>query len=91
MEKDQWYTNKDLFEMVQALRADMQDTRAELQETRVAVRQYNNLREQLGECQRDVLAMQQKTMGRSAVADGIRLWGAVIIALVAFLYTLYKG
>lgn len=90
-ENEQWYTNKDLFEMVQSLRGEMQDTRLELQQTRTVVRQYNNLREQLGTCQKDILTLQQKTVGKQAVLNNIRLWGAVLIALGAFLFSILKG
>jgi len=89
-EKEQWYSNKDLFEMVQSLRGEMQSTRAELQETRIVVRQYNDLRKQLVGCQRDILEIRQQAAGRSKVWDGIRLWGGWIVALLAFVLNLIK-
>jgi hypothetical protein len=90
-EKEQWYSNKDLFEMVQSLRGEMQSTRAELQETRIVVKQYNDLRKQLAGCQKDILEIRQQAAGGSKVWDGIRLWGGWIVAILAFFYTLYKG
>ena len=88
MSGDQWYTNKDLFEMVQSLQRDIQATRIEMQETRVAVKQYNDLRRQLGQCQQDILSIKKKELGKHAVWDGIRLWGGWVVALAAFLYSI---
>lgn len=87
---EQWYTNKDLFEMVQALRAEMQSTRLELQETRMVVKQYNDLRKQLATCQKDIMEIRQQATGRHKTWEGIRLWGGWIVALLALLINFIK-
>jgi uncharacterized protein YhaN len=88
-EKEQWYTNKDLFEMLQSLRAEMQSTRAELQETRTVVKQYNDLRKQLAACQQDIMEIRQQAAGRSKVWDNIRLWGGWFVAFMALVVSVY--
>ena len=53
MEKDtdsmekytQWYTNKELFEMLEGFKGDMTDLRLEMKETKTLIRDYNGLRE----------------------------------------------
>lgn len=88
---EQWYTNKDLFEMLQGLKEDMHETRTELKETREAMKQYNNLREQIAQCQTNILTIQQRTVGQSVVWTNIRNWGAIIIAVASLIYTFMKG
>lgn len=79
MEKSkEWYSNKDLFEMLQGLTKDLQETRA-------VIRQYNGLRRDLGETMKKVAEIEDQMTGRNQVWDGIRNWGGWIIALLTLL------
>lgn len=49
-EQEQWYTNKDLYEMMVDLSKGLEKTNAELLETRTMIRDYNGLREKVEEC-----------------------------------------
>jgi len=46
---DNWYDNKDIYEMLQEVKADMTDLRKEMAETRTMIRDYNSLRQKLEE------------------------------------------
>jgi hypothetical protein len=79
MGEEQWYTNKDLFEMMQGLKAELAQTRAD-------IKQYNNLRAQLADLQtRSVQwdAHLSAQVGTSKVADAIRQWGGWFVAIAA--------
>ncbi len=82
-EKEQWYTNKDLFEMFQELRIDIQTMSQELKQTREIVSKYNSLRKRLD-------AIELKAMGRSSVGRAIREWGGWLIAIFSCLFSLVK-
>nr|QRZ17763.1 hypothetical protein JUJ52_18770 [Virgibacillus sp. AGTR] len=71
---EQWYTNKDLFELINGLRSEMQ-------ETRNVIKKYNGLREELGVVKEKVERIEAKTEGRKSVAEAIRLWGGWLFAL----------
>lgn len=44
MEQREWYSNKDLYEMLQGLKDDIATLRKEMTETRTLIRDYNGLR-----------------------------------------------
>ncbi|QGH34622.1 hypothetical protein GI584_11520 [Gracilibacillus salitolerans] len=48
MSDNQWYTNKDLFELINNMSSDFHDLRSEMKETRNIIKKYNGLREELG-------------------------------------------
>ena len=89
-EKDpQWYTNKDLYEMIATLKV-------ELATTLRVIREYNGLREQittqakrtaaiedgLSDVQLHISGCQNYAKGKSAVGQAIRDWGGWIVAIV---------
>lgn len=81
---EQWYTNKDLFEM-------LQDIKGETQTMIRAAKEYNGLRQSLNDCIRRVTAMEEQAIGRYTVGKAVRDWGGWFVALLAFLISLYKG
>jgi tetrahydromethanopterin S-methyltransferase subunit G len=72
MAKDQWYTNKELYEMMVALSKELEATNAELSKTQVMIRDYNGLRERLHECEQRI---DQVTGQRSGGKD---MWGYIV-------------
>ncbi|AEE95800.1 hypothetical protein [Mahella australiensis] len=44
---DEWYDNKQIYEMLQQMKADMSDLRKEMAETRAMIRDYNGLRQKV--------------------------------------------
>jgi len=46
---DNWYDNKEIYEMLQEVRQDMSALRQEMAATRTLIRDYNSLRQKLEE------------------------------------------
>ena len=46
---DNWYDNKDIYEMLQEVRQDIASLRQEMAATRTLIRDYNSLRQKLEE------------------------------------------
>ena len=44
---DNWYDNKEIYEMMQQIKQDMAALREEMAETRTMIRDYNSLRQKL--------------------------------------------
>lgn len=83
-EKEQWYTNKDLYEMLRDLRDETQTM------IRVA-KEYNDLRKTLNDLIRRVTAIEERALGRYSAGKAIRDWGGWVVAILAFIYAVYKG
>ncbi len=81
--RETWYSNKDIFEMVQELREEMK-------ETRQVIREYNGLRKDLNwavECINKIHVSQDE---RSSFVIGLREWGGWIVALAVLLLQLWQ-
>ena len=83
MSEPQWYTNKDLFELISELQKDMR-------ETRTTIKKYNGLYSKLAEVKTTVDDMQAQQKGRQSVGSAIRNWGGWIFGLASFLVLLSK-
>jgi hypothetical protein len=81
---DQWYTNKELYEMVIGLKDD-------LQETRVLIQQYNGLRKRLDACDATLADLVSQAKGRATVGNAIRSWGGWIFGLISMILALLKA
>ena len=96
-EKQQWYSNKDLFEMLQDLKNDLLQTRADL-------RKYNDLRAAMAELQKSCMttiedvqeikmqymSLMSKYHGKKIVEEGFLRWGGWIFGFVSLAATIYK-
>jgi uncharacterized protein YydD (DUF2326 family) len=89
-EREQWYTNKELFEHILTIRDDMKELSVEMKETRETIKKYNGLREKINELENEVIEIKAKTIGKSAVFRGIREWGGWVIAIISLLLTFYR-
>lgn len=83
-EKEQWYSNKELYEMLRDLKDETQTM------IRVA-KEYNDLRKTLNDCIRRITTIEERALGRYSAEKAVREWGGWIVALLAFAYTIYKG
>lgn len=54
MQTDDWYSNKDLFEMLQELRNEISQLSMEMHRTTVILGDYNGLREELMEVRTEI-------------------------------------
>lgn len=46
---EDWYDNKQLYEMLRSVQQDMANMRKEMAETRTLIRDYNDLRQKVGD------------------------------------------
>jgi hypothetical protein len=53
-EKKEWYSNQQLYEMMVQLSKRLEQTNAEMLVTQTMIRDYNGLRERLGDCEQRV-------------------------------------
>lgn len=74
-EKEPWYSNKDLYEMMVDLSKKLETLGSELDQTRTLIRDYNGLRERLGKCESRLDLAEGKDTGSK------NMWGYVIGAL----------
>lgn len=79
MTETEWYTNKELYEMMMALgkgleatNGRLEATNIELAETRTAMRQYNSLREKIEMCEQKLA----ENAGRQT--GGRDMWGYLV-------------
>lgn len=94
-EKEQWYSNKQLFEMIQGLKGvvtslstEIQLTTNEMRQTREIISKYNGLREEISHCKQQISKMQNTAAGRKDVGKSIREWGGWILAVLVFITNL---
>jgi len=71
-EKQEWYSNKDLYEMMVNLSKGLEQTNAELAKTQVMIREYNGLRERVAECEKHYVEVLGRTTGSKD------MWGYIV-------------
>ena len=83
-EQREWYTNKDLYEMMVDLSKGLEATNAELAKTQTMIREYNGLRARIDQCEQKFAELAgRKTGGHDAwgyVVGGI----GVLLALISY-------
>jgi tetrahydromethanopterin S-methyltransferase subunit G len=83
-DEGQWYSNKDLYEMMVDLSKGLEKTNAELAKTQVLIRDYNGLRERLDKLEQRI----DQTSGQSKGSKD--MWGylvggiGLLLALIAY-------
>lgn len=83
-EQQDWYSKKELYEMMVDLSKGLEATNAELAKTQVMIREYNGLRARIDECER----AQRESLGKSA--GGKDMWGYVVggIGIISFILSI---
>ena len=96
-ENNQWYTNKDLFESIGALKEDFSDLRGEMKETRIILQRYNGLSEDIARIREENAStmiilndLVSKSSGKNAVLDGIRKWGGWVVAIITMFILIFN-
>jgi len=79
--KEQWYTNKEIYEMVQSLKI-------ELRNTQDIVKKYNGIREDVTWCVERLKKFKTTKEAHYTLLEGFREWGGWLVALV-LLYLKY--
>lgn len=77
--EEQWYTNKDLYCMVQSLQGDISELKTAMRETAVLIRDYNGLRQKVDSCEQLLHESQGRERG------GRDTWGYVVGGIGALL------
>ena len=75
-EKNQWYTNKDLYEMIQKLMNQMGRTEQ-------IIGKYNGLHERLQEHEKRLNTIDNRGDGKKSVEAAILRWLPAVVALIA--------
>ena len=52
--KRQWYSNKELFEMLEGFKKEVTKLRLEMKETKTLIRDYNGLRESVNDTYKEI-------------------------------------
>lgn len=82
-ENSQWYSNKDLFELINALQAEMRETRA-------IIKRYNGLYEKLDIVRKKVDKIESEQAGRNEFKEAIRHWGGWLFGLITLIILIYN-
>ena len=83
-EAKEWYSNKDLYEMMVDLSKRLETTNAEMAKTQTMIRDYNGLRERLDRCEQRVDEIYGQSKGSKD------MWGYIVggigllLALVSY-------
>jgi hypothetical protein len=80
--REQWYTNRDIYEMVMSLRD-------ELKKTQDVVVKYNGIRTDLNKCMTKMLEYENRAVGRYSVGQAIREWGGWLFALAIVILRMF--
>lgn len=81
-EKDQWYTNKELFEQIMSLQQEMRETRA-------IIKKYNGLYDKVHDVQQKVQRIENEESGKQDLSETIREWGGWIFSFITLIILLY--
>ena len=82
-EKDQWYTNKDLFEQIMGLQQDMKETRS-------VIKKYNGLYEKVNYLKVRIDKVESRRLSKMDFVNSIRQWGGWIFALITLIFLVIK-
>ena len=82
--KEDWYDNKELYEMMVDLSKGLEKTNTELSKTQVLIRDYNGLRERLDKCEQKIVESTGKTTGSKDMWGYIVGGIGLIMALISY-------
>ena len=84
MTEQEWYSNKQLYEMMVDLSKRLEATNLELAKTQMMIKEYNGLRERLTQCEQDIALTRGRETGSKDrwgyIVGGI----GVLLALVSY-------
>jgi len=84
-EQQNWYSNKELFEMLEGVKNDMIDLRIEMKETKTLIRDYNGLRKTINDTKKEVSELKQQVETNQ---DNRKEYIGYIIAAISTLFLL---
>ena len=83
MSENNWYSNKELFEMIDEFKADVIDLRLEMKETKTLIRDYNGLRKNINDNNKKVGELERKI---ETSIDNRKEYIGYIIAAISTLF-----
>ena len=86
MEKQNWYSNKELFEMLEELKKDITSLRIEMNETKTLIRDYNSLRESINNTNKKIGELERKV--ETGIDNRKEYIGYIIAAISIFFFIL---
>ena len=89
-EQKQWYTNKELYEMLNSWADEVKELRREMEQTRRMIHQYNELTDKLLSTQDRVFTIEQNLFAQDTILDFCRRWGGWIVAAFMTIITAVK-
>jgi hypothetical protein len=74
MGEQQWYSDREMFEMIQELKT-------ELTETRITIKKYNGLWEKFENADNRLTVLESQAQGRASVGRSVRDWGGWFVGI----------
>lgn len=78
-----WYSNKELFEMMEGFKKEVTDLRLEMRETKTLIRDYNGLRKNINDNNKKVGEIERKV---ETLVDSRKEYIGYIIAAISTLF-----
>ena len=78
-----WYSNKDLFEMMEGFKKEVTELRIEMKETKTLIRDYNGLRKNINESSKKLSELERKV---ETLVDSRKEYVGYIIAAISTLF-----
>lgn len=85
---EQWYSNKELFELINHVQKDFTKLRAEMSETRRIIMKYNGLYQKIEKINSELKEMKAKQEGKNNFEKSIQDWGGWIFGLITLVILL---
>lgn len=90
----QWYSNKELFEMInetnQKLFQQIIELQKEMKETRAIIKKYNGLYEKVHIVEKRVEQIESEQEGKRSAQENFIKWGGWIFSLITLLILMYS-
>lgn len=86
---NEWFDNRQLYEMIQKLNKVIMSLRTELAVTRQIVSQYNNLRGRLDATEAKVNRWESAKSGKDDLKRAILAWGGWIVAIASAAWAVF--
>ena len=78
-----WYSNKDLYEMMEGFKKEVTELRIEMKETKTLIRDYNGLRKNINESSKKLSELERKV---ETLVDSRKEYVGYIIAAISTLF-----
>ena len=82
---EDWYDNKDLYEKIESLSADISELRLEMKETKTLIRDYNGLRKTVNSVSERIVKCEETVKGNNGSR---KEYIGYIIAVISTLFLL---